>query len=180
MEVHVGMLLQPAVVLGLVGVQIVKHQMDLPVCVPGDQFIDEVEKLAPPASSVVTRLDQTRSDIQGREQGGCSVALLAMAEAVESLAVRCFDCTRRAYRTIPHLLTQPGGRSQSAGAISRLGQYGCQGRRRFPGSSCLRLPAESSWLARLNGTLSCLAASIPPASGSQNQSDGLQQKIGAY
>ena len=81
------MLLQPAVVPGLVGVQIVKHHMNLAACVPGDQFIHKVEKLAPSASIIVARLDHPRGDLQGREQGGCSVALIAMAEAVESLSV---------------------------------------------------------------------------------------------
>jgi len=94
------MLLQPAVVLGLVGVQIVKHQMDLPVCVPGDQFIDEVEKLAPPASIILAGLDQPRGDLQDRQQGGCSVALIAMAEAVESLSVRQPEITLRSFQRL--------------------------------------------------------------------------------
>jgi len=63
------MLLQPSVVPEPAGVQIVKHHMDLAVCVPGNQFIHEVEKFAPPPI-VLTRPDQPSGDLQGREQGG--------------------------------------------------------------------------------------------------------------
>ena len=87
MEVHVGMLLQPAVFFWLAGVQIIKHHMDLAVCVPGNQFIHEAETFEPPPI-VLTRPDQPSGDLQGREQGGCSGPLVAMAEAVESLSVR--------------------------------------------------------------------------------------------
>ena len=53
MKMHVGAPLQPAIVLGLVRVEVIEDDMDLEAPIEIDQLVHEVEKFAPPASPVV-------------------------------------------------------------------------------------------------------------------------------
>src|SRR5664280_1668568 len=69
-EVDVPMAGQPAVVLGLVGTEVVEHDVDLQLRVGmGDEdLVHEVEELAPPAPRVVAGLDEPARDFEGGEQ----------------------------------------------------------------------------------------------------------------
>ena len=52
MEVDRRMALEPAVALGFVRIEVVKHDMDLPVRVLGDDLVEEAEELAASAAAV--------------------------------------------------------------------------------------------------------------------------------
>ena len=67
-EVHVGVPCQPQVALGLVGVEVVQHDVDLPVGVIGDDAVQEVQELEPAAALVVPGLDLAIGDVEGCEQ----------------------------------------------------------------------------------------------------------------
>jgi len=84
-EMDVPMADQPAVVLGLVGTEVVEHDVDLElrIGVGREDVVHEVEELAPPAPRVVARLDQPARDFQGRKERRRPVALVLVGEAGE-------------------------------------------------------------------------------------------------
>ena len=88
MEMHQWMLGQPAVMLGLMGVEVVKDDVKLFVRVLGHHPIHEVQELATPAAKVVSHFHHTRSHFKGRKQGGGAVALVFMAESPQKPARR--------------------------------------------------------------------------------------------
>ena len=86
-EVDVPMTGQPAVVLGLVGSEVVEHDVDLQIGVrmSGEDVVHEVEELAPPAAGVVAGLDEPARHLEGREEasscrGACTRGRSAVSE----------------------------------------------------------------------------------------------------
>ena len=79
---------EPAVVFRFVRVEVVQHDMQLLVRVPGDHVVHEVQELAPAPPGVVPRRELPRRDIQCREQRTGAVALVLMTEAAQRRAVR--------------------------------------------------------------------------------------------
>ena len=87
-EVHVLVLLEPSVVLGLVGVEVVEDDMDLDVPgVVGHEFVHEGEEVAPLAARMMAGLDAPGCGFEGSYEGGGPVALLLMAVLGEIAAV---------------------------------------------------------------------------------------------
>lgn len=85
-EVRVDVLVwrEPAIMLGLVGIEVVQNDMKLLPRILGDQAIHEVH---PTPASIVTGLDQAGGHFQRGKQRGRAVALVFMIEAGERLAV---------------------------------------------------------------------------------------------
>ena len=71
---------QPAIVFGLMGVQVVQDDVHFPAGMLGDDAVHEVQKLDPPAAPVMSGFDQTGGDLQGREQGGRAMAFVLVIE----------------------------------------------------------------------------------------------------
>ena len=87
MEMHAGMALQPAILLGFVGVEIIEYHMDLPFWMAGDELIHKVQKLSSPPSVVMPRKNLAGSDVEGRKQRGGAVSLVAVATSAQRLAI---------------------------------------------------------------------------------------------
>src|ERR1700690_4680987 len=64
MEMHVRMAFQPAIVLRLVGIQIVEGEMNLVALMLGDDTVHEVEKLDAPAPLVLAARPLPRGDVE--------------------------------------------------------------------------------------------------------------------
>ena len=61
---HVGMALEPAIVLGFVSIKIVENDVNfLFLAVGVDDAVHEIQELPAPAPFVVTGLDQASSDL---------------------------------------------------------------------------------------------------------------------
>ena len=69
MEMDVLVPRQPAVVFGLVGIEIVQNHMDLAAGMFGHQAVHEIQELDTPAALIMTGLDQARGNIEGRRTG---------------------------------------------------------------------------------------------------------------
>lgn len=95
-EVHVWMALEPAVVLRLVGVEVVEHDMDRGVGTAGDDIVHEVEELEAPAARLVGGSDLAGGHLESGEQCGGAVALIVMAVAGQGSAVRQLEIALRA------------------------------------------------------------------------------------
>ena len=69
MEMDIGVTGQPAIMLGLVRIEVVEDDMDLLVRrVAGDEFVHEVEEFASSSPLVVLSPDHARSDVKCCEQ----------------------------------------------------------------------------------------------------------------
>jgi hypothetical protein len=69
---HVGMALEPAVVLGLVGIEIVEDDMNLLFFAVGfDDAVHEIQELPASPAFVMTGLNQPGGDFQSREECRC-------------------------------------------------------------------------------------------------------------
>ena len=78
---------QPAIVLGLMGVQVVQDDVNFSAGMFGDDAVHEVQKLDSPTAPVMAGSDLAGGHRQGREQRCCSMAFVLMVEAGERLAV---------------------------------------------------------------------------------------------
>ncbi len=87
-EMHVLVLLEPAVVLGLVSIEVVEDHVEVDVWgVVGDEFVHEGEEVAPRAPRMMARLDATGGHLEGSEKGGGAVPFVLMAVAGEGATV---------------------------------------------------------------------------------------------
>ena len=68
---------QPAVVFGLVGIEIVQNHMDLAAGMLGNQAVHEIHELDAPAALIMAGLDQARGNIEGGEQGRGAVTCVS-------------------------------------------------------------------------------------------------------
>ena len=74
------MALEPAVLFGLVGIQVIQHDVNLAACMLADDLVEEVEELTPSAAIVVSCLHLSCNDVERGEQGGGAVSLIAVAK----------------------------------------------------------------------------------------------------
>src|SRR6516165_8050758 len=88
-KMHVWMTGPPAVVLGLMGTQIVHDHMNrLLRVIAGYQLVQEVQELAPPSSlPMVVERDLARQHVEGGEQCGRAMPLVVVTEAPQRLAI---------------------------------------------------------------------------------------------
>lgn len=84
-KTHLGMLSQPPVMLGLVRVQIVQHDMELPPRMRRHDFVHEIQKFPPPPTRIVPRLYLTAGHVQGGEERAGTVPGVIMLIATERL-----------------------------------------------------------------------------------------------
>jgi hypothetical protein len=70
MEMDVLVPRQPAVIFGLVSIEIVQDHMDLAASMIGNQAVHEIEELDTPAALIMAGLDQAAGNIERGEQGG--------------------------------------------------------------------------------------------------------------
>ena len=87
-EMHVRVALEPAIVLGLVGVEIVEDDMDGRVRGGGDDIVHEVEEFDAPPALLVRGRDLAGGHLEGGKQGRGAVALVIVAMAGQRPAVR--------------------------------------------------------------------------------------------
>ena len=80
MEMDVLVPRQPAVVLGLVGIEIVQNHMDLAAGLFANQAVHEIEEFDAPAALIMAGLDQAGGDIERGEQGRGPVTFVGVAE----------------------------------------------------------------------------------------------------
>ena len=80
MEMDVLVPSQPAVVFGLVGIEIVQNHMDLAAGMFGNQAVHEIQELDAPAALIMAGLDQASGDIERGEQGRGPVPFVRVAE----------------------------------------------------------------------------------------------------
>src|SRR4029453_973447 len=76
---HVGVSLEPAVVLGFMGSEVVEDDMDGGVTIDSDDVVHEVEKLDAAAPLFVSRSDLSGGKREGSKQGRSAVTLVVMA-----------------------------------------------------------------------------------------------------
>ena len=96
-EVEVDVLVpdQPPIALGLVGLEIVEHDVDLAVGVVGNHVVHEVEELGAPPALGVLGFDLAGGDLERREQGRGATALVVVGKAGERTAVGQLEVTLR-------------------------------------------------------------------------------------
>ena len=90
---HIRVTLEPAIVLGLVGVEIVEDHMDCGVRVVSDYIVHEVEELDAPAAIFVRGSDLAGGHLKSSKQGRSAVALVIVTMAGQSPAVRQLKIT---------------------------------------------------------------------------------------
>ncbi len=78
---------QPTIVFGLMGVQVVQDDVDLPARMIDDDAVHEMPELDAPAAPVMAGVDQAGDHIQGREQGRGAMAFVLVVETGERFAV---------------------------------------------------------------------------------------------
>jgi hypothetical protein len=76
---HVGISLEPAVVLGFMGIEVVEDDMDGGVTIDSDDVVHEVEKLDAAATLFVSDSDLSGGNLEGSKQGRSAVTLVVMA-----------------------------------------------------------------------------------------------------
>ena len=69
MEMDILVAGQPAVVFGLVGIEIVQDHMDLPAGMFGNHAVHEIQELDATAALIMAGLDQASGNIERGEQG---------------------------------------------------------------------------------------------------------------
>jgi hypothetical protein len=87
MKVDILMSPQPAIMLRLVGVEVVQDHMNLLLAIAGHDLVHEVEQLHSPAAPVMAALDQAGGHLQRGKQGGRAVPPVLMIESGERLAI---------------------------------------------------------------------------------------------
>src|SRR5262249_54301339 len=76
MEMHVRVTLEPAIVLWLVGVEVVEDDMDGGVRVISDDIVHEIEKFDAPSAIFVRRGDLAGGHLEGRKQRRSAIAFV--------------------------------------------------------------------------------------------------------
>jgi len=89
--VDVGVSGQPAIVFGLVGVQVVQDDMSLLAGIGGDGAVHEVQELDPSAAPVMATPDQAGSDVQGGERVVVPWRMYSWLNPVSTFAIGQFQ-----------------------------------------------------------------------------------------
>jgi hypothetical protein len=97
---NVGVAPEPAIVPGLVGVEIVEDDVNGRVGVSGDDIIHEVEEFDAPPTRLVRGGDLAGCRLEGSEQGAGAIALVIMAVAGQRPAVRELEIALSAARAL--------------------------------------------------------------------------------
>ena len=63
MKVYIGMTLQPTVLFGLMGTQVIKHYMDFLIRLIGNNLIHKIQKLPAPAAGIVASLHHSSGHV---------------------------------------------------------------------------------------------------------------------
>jgi hypothetical protein len=103
-EMHVGMLLEPTVVLGLMGTEIVNDGVQFVAGIGGDDLVHEGEELDPPPAALVGGDHLAGDHIQRREERGCAVPLVIMALTGERSAVGQLQIALRPFQGLDRRL----------------------------------------------------------------------------
>jgi hypothetical protein len=85
-KVHIRMTIQPAIVLGLVGVEVVEDHMDCGVRVVSDDMVHEIEEFDTPSAIFVGGGHLAGSHLEGRKQRRGAIALVVMTMTGQSPA----------------------------------------------------------------------------------------------
>ena len=99
-EMDVWVFRQPAVDLGLVGVQVVQDDVNFLIRVVHYEFVHKPQKLPSSAPLEVTGFDQPGRHVQGGEQGGRTVAFILVVEARQSFAIGQFEPSLGAFQRL--------------------------------------------------------------------------------
>src|SRR5262245_33445248 len=93
---HVGISLEPAVVLGLMGIEVVENDMEGGITIDSDDVVHEVEKLNAAATLFVSDSDLSGGNLEGSKQGRSAVTLVVMAMTVSARPVGSlrYPCAR--------------------------------------------------------------------------------------
>ena len=78
---------QPTIVFGLMGVQVVQDDVNLPAWMIDDDAVHEMQELDAPAAPVMAGFDEAGDHIQSREQGCGAMTFVLVVEARERFAV---------------------------------------------------------------------------------------------
>jgi hypothetical protein len=78
---HLGMSFEPAVLFGLVSVEIVQDDVELFGGVLGNQVIHEIQELTPTTPTIMSGMYEPASDIEGGKERRGSVAFVLMTKA---------------------------------------------------------------------------------------------------
>jgi len=90
-KVDVGVSGQPAIVFGLVGVQVVQDDMSLLAGIGGDGAVHEVQELDPSTAPVMATPDQAGSDVQGGERVVVPWRMYSWLNPVSTFAIGQFQ-----------------------------------------------------------------------------------------
>src|SRR5712671_2278902 len=82
---------QPAIVFGLMGVQVVQDDVHLPARVFGDDAVHEVQELEAPAAPVMAGFDQAGGHLQSGEQGRRAMTFVLVVKPVSALPLGSFN-----------------------------------------------------------------------------------------
>ena len=99
-EMDVWVFRQPAVDLGLVGVQVVQDDVNFLIRVVHYEFVHKPQKLPSSAPLEVTGFDQPGRHVQGGEQGGRTVAFILVVEARQGFAIGQFEPSLGAFQRL--------------------------------------------------------------------------------
>ena len=80
-KMHLGMSFEPAVLFGLVSVEIVQDDVEFFVGVLGNQVIHEIQELTPTAPAIMSGMYQPGSHVKGGKERRGSVAFVLMTKA---------------------------------------------------------------------------------------------------
>src|SRR4030067_2982033 len=72
-EVNIGIAPKPTVFLGLVGIKVVQHDVDLLVGTGGHHLVHEVQELPASPAGIVPSVHHAGGHLQGRQEGGGAV-----------------------------------------------------------------------------------------------------------
>jgi len=76
MKMDLGMGFEPAILLGLMRIEIVQHNVNLFVGIFGYQFVHEIQKFASAPAPIMPCMHQPSGHLQGRKERGCAMALV--------------------------------------------------------------------------------------------------------
>jgi hypothetical protein len=82
------MALQPAILFGFMGTQVIKYDMDFLIRTIGNDLIHKIQKLTASAAVIVASLHHPGGYIQGSKQGSRAMTLILVTKASHGLAIR--------------------------------------------------------------------------------------------